>query len=281
MLNELRYQFIQHPSPVRKLIAINVGIFIVLSMLRIFANLFNVINLSDYLVNNLALPATFGRLVLKPWTILTYMFLHQGFFHLLFNMLWLYWLGELFFEYLGKQKLYQVYVLGGLAGAFIYLIAFETLPLFQPVKENAIALGASAGVLGIVVATATLLPNYEVKLLLFGFVKLKWLAFGVVVVDFLSLSGNQAGGHLAHLGGALAGYLFIKQISSNTWFDKPLKTITNLFKPKPKLKVHHHAKTNGPYNQDEVDLILEKISKSGYDSLNSREKEVLFKASKN
>jgi membrane associated rhomboid family serine protease len=213
------------------------------------------------------------------------MFLHDGFFHILFNMLWLFWMGNILHEYLGNKRVYQSYFLGGIFGGLIYMLAYNVFPAFNEAKHVSYALGASAGVLSVVVSAATLLPDYQIRLLFFGDVKLKWIALISVVLDLISIPNGNAGGHIAHLGGALFGFLFIKYLYTNTVFDKYIDKIGNLFSRKSKLKVHYKTTQNGnnvniKVSQQEVDLILDKISKSGYESLSKREKEILFKASK-
>ena len=219
------------------------------------------------------------------------MFLHDGFFHILFNMLWLYWLGGLLQEYLGNSKTYQAYFLGGIFGGLIYIISYNIFPVFQNSLPISFALGASAGVLSVLVAAATLLPDYPIMLLFFGEVRLKYIAIFSVLLDFINIPGGNAGGHIAHLGGALFGYLFIKFIYSKSnmpnALDKIFDGIFSIFKTKSKMKVHYKNNTtnmnssaNRKTNQHDVDAILDKISKSSYESLSQKEKEILFKASK-
>ncbi len=225
----------------------------------------------------------------QPWSILSYMFLHDGFMHILFNMLWLYWVGSLLQEYLGNTKTYEAYFLGGISGGILYLLAYNFLPAFAANVSYSFALGASAGVLAVVCAAATLLPDYNFKLLFFGNVKLKYIALISVLLDLISIPQGNAGGHIAHLGGALFGYLFIKLIYANNNFSHKLDaffdSILNFFNSKPKIKIQHKTtfmKTaiNARPSQVDVDVILDKISKSGYESLSQAEKETLFKASK-
>ena len=151
----------------------------------------------------LAVPADLGSLIYKPWTLITYMFLHYDFLHILFNMLWLFWFGQLFMQFIIPKRMLSVYLLGGLSGALLYIIAFNLIPAFQPSVPVSIALGASASVYAVVVAVCAYIPDYSMGLLLIGRVKLKYIAIVVVVIDILSISQGNAGGHIAHLGGAL------------------------------------------------------------------------------
>lgn len=276
---EIRYTVLQSGSRVKLLIGINVAVFFVFGFLKIIETLTTGQSTwIDLITNYLAVPADLHKLLYHFWTPLTYMFLHQGIFHILFNMLWLYWMGRIFEEYLGGKKLTTVYILGGLAGALLYVLAYNIFPLFEPVKAISYTVGAPAGVIAIVVATATLLPNYTIGLLFLGPVKLKWIALFYVLISFLGVTGSNAGGEIAHLGGALLGFVYIKQIRrGNDWG----KSLEKLFKRPSKLKVVHGGKQNTGAlpSQEEIDRILDKISKSGYDSLSKQEKNTLFKVS--
>ncbi|MFN7313031.1 MAG: rhomboid family intramembrane serine protease [Bacteroidota bacterium] len=285
LFDELKQNYLYSNSAVKRIIAINVLLFLVFAMMNVLGFLFASSLNSGIVTKYFTLPATFERFLYKPWAILSYMFLHDGFLHLLFNMLWLYWLGSILHEYLGNKRVYQAYFIGGVFGGLIYMLAYQFLPAFVHVRDTAYALGASAGVLSVVVAAATLLPNYEVQLLLFGNVRLKWIALVSVLLDVISIPNGNAGGHIAHIGGALFGFLFIKYLYNHTGFEKVFDRIAGLFKPKQKVKIHHRSvniKTKNPNkpSQHEIDIILDKISKSGYESLSKKEKEMLFKASK-
>lgn len=290
---DLRYKILHSGSKINLLIGINVFIFLLINIPAILEQLF-ITGFSQpsiilsYANEYLRMPAYFPRLLTHFWTPLTYMFMHDGIFHILFNMLWLYWLGQLFEEYLGNKKTIGLYIAGGLAGALAYALSFNFIPAFA--HSEALPLitivGSSASVMAIVVATATLIPDYTLFLMFLGPVKLKWIALFYVVFDFLSIAGPNAGGEIAHLGGALLGFIYIKQLQrGNNWGE----SIGNVFKASPKIKV---VSKNANYQkvgrsghsvpqQDEIDRILDKISQTGYDSLNKNEKETLFRASNN
>jgi hypothetical protein len=208
------------------------------------------------------------------------MFMHAGFFHILFNMLWLYWLGQIFEEYLGNKRTIGLYILGGLSGALFYLLAYNFLPAFAGAAYGSTVVGASASVMAIIIATATLLPDYSISLMFIGPVKLKWIAIIYVIVDFISIVGPNAGGEVAHIGGALFGFIYIKQLQrGNDWIG----AIRGIFKSRTKLKVaskNSDRNSNSKPRQEEIDRILDKISQTGYESLNKQEKEILFRASK-
>lgn len=206
--------------------------------------------------------------------------MHAGFFHILFNMLWLYWMGQIFEEYLGNKRTIGLYLLGGLSGALFFVLAYNFLPAFAGVVSGSTVVGASASVMAIIIATATLLPDYTISLMFIGPVRLKWIAIFYVLIDFLSIAGPNAGGEIAHLGGALFGFIYIKQLQrGHDWIG----AIRGIFKSSSKLKVatrNSDRNSNSKPRQEEIDRILDKISQAGYDSLNKQEKEVLFRASK-
>jgi membrane associated rhomboid family serine protease len=251
-------------------------------------------------------PADLESLLYKPWTLVTYMFLHYDFLHILFNMLWLFWFGQLFIQFIIPKRMLSVYLLGGLSGALLYIVAFNLIPAFQPPVPGSIALGASASVYAIVVAVCAYIPDYSIGLLLIGRVKLKYIAIVVVVIDVLSISGSNAGGHIAHLGGALFGFLFAIRLKKGKditkGFAATMDWLFSMFKSRPKMRVTSskyrksqrpssgasdtRAQSDMQYNkkkkatQAEIDRILDKISKNGYDSLTKEEKDTLFDMSK-
>ena len=287
IINELKRTF-QKGSMLTRLIYINLGVYLAVILVKIFQFFFQIGGL-NLLVQWLALPADLGNLLFKPWSPITYMFLHQDFLHILFNMLWLYWLGKIFLEYLSGKQLLNVYLLGGLSGAAFFVICYNIFPVFQDVLPGSFALGASAGVLAVVVATAVYVPNYTIYLMFLGPVKLKYIALVSVLLDFIFLVDGNVGGHLAHIGGAAFGYLYTSQMKKgkdiSKGFGRMLDTIFSWFKPQPKMKVTYKKKSESDieYNtrkkaeQKNVDKILEKIAQSGYESLSKKEKEILFK----
>ncbi|HXI00482.1 MAG TPA: rhomboid family intramembrane serine protease [Sphingobacteriaceae bacterium] len=280
IIKELQYKMFRSGSRLLLFIGINVLVFLIVNLLAIPEFLFTrTTSASDWLQEQLSIPAYLPALAFKPWTILTYMFSHKGLFHIFFNMLWLYWMGRLFEEYLNKRQFTFTYFAGGLAGALLFILFYNTFPAFSANVQSASLIGASASVMGIVVATATLLPDYTIQLLLFGSVRLKYLAIVYVLLDIISIAGANAGGSIAHLGGAVLGYFYIVQLrKGNDW--------SKIFMPKTRLKPisNESGKTNSNTSrfpdQNAIDLILDKISKSGYESLTKEEKQKLFNASK-
>ncbi|MFC6103787.1 rhomboid family intramembrane serine protease [Olivibacter domesticus] len=274
-LGELYYKAFQSGNKLNFFIAINTLIFLLLGIL-VLVDFFARTGIAPLLLRQLALPADLGALLYKPWTILTYMFTQQDFFHFLFNMLWLYWIGIIFLDFLNNRQLTFTYIAGGLTGGIIFLILYQFIPAFQ--AQQAILIGSSGSVYAVVIATATLVPDYTIRMLFFGNVRLKYLAAAFIVLNILGLAGNNIGGNLAHLGGGLFGFLYIIQLRrGNDWSklfkarNKKLRVIKNEKGPKGKT----------PFtNQEYIDSILDKISQSGYNSLSKAEKEALFNAGK-
>lgn len=284
--NELKDSF-RFGSNLTKLIYINLGVFIIYNLIRAFLFIGGTPIGSNY-AYLLSVPADFSGLVLRPWTLLTYMFFHEDFLHILFNILWLYWFGQIFLQFLSQRQIVGVYILGGISGAILFILAFNFIPVFSSDTGMAIALGASASVLAIVIAVSTLRPNHTLYLLFLGPVKLKYLALITILIDIISLPVSNAGGHIAHLGGALFGFLFTKALLRGWDLTYPFSWFEGLgrlsFKKKSKLKVDHRSPNpDHAYNYQKVqkhqnvDKILDKISKSGYDSLTKEEKETLFR----
>jgi membrane associated rhomboid family serine protease len=283
LFNEVKYTFSNNDHAIKRIVIINVAVFLTFAIIHVFAFLFRLdATAVNHFKTHLMLPASFATFISQPWSILTCMFLHDGFFHILFNMLWLFWIGNLLHEYLGNQKVYEAYFAGGVFGGVVFMVCYQLFPVLYPYITTTYALGASAGVLSVVVAAATLLPNYPFQLLLFGNVKLKYLAIATVLLDFISIPQGNASGHIAHIGGALFGYLYIKYIYK--YGSLLPEKLWSSFRSKSKVKIYHqqtHSKIwKAKPSQDEVDRILDKISKSGYDSLTKIEKDILFKASK-
>lgn len=233
-------------------------------------------------------------LLLQPWSIISYSFFHNGFFHILTNMLMLNFVGKQFTNYFTQKQLLGLYILGGLFGGIVYVASYELLPLLA--HQQALLVGASASVMAILVATTTYQPFMEVRLLFFGSIKLWHIALVFLLIDLIQLPMENTGGHLAHLGGALFGFLYVKLVQNGTDLTIGTSTIidffTNLFLSKEKMpfkKVHRNPKpiqvvktaskiVTKDKTQQQIDEILDKISKSGYDSLTTDEKEFLFKA---
>lgn len=286
LINDIKLQF-GRATGLFRIMAINIGIFLLITLTRTILYLFTGDGSAiDLVVSKLSLPADPATVMYQPWSLFTYMFLHTDVLHILFNMLILYWTGRLFTEYLGNEKLWATYLLGGLTGAVLYIISFNLFPVFAGAKTIAFLLGASAGVIAVLVAVATLLPDYIVHLLILGPVKLKYVAIVSILLYFISIPLGNAGGHIAHLGGALFGFIMIRQLRSGRDLTAWL---TGIGKKKAKMKVvsRQASRPGGEVqfqdtasdSQEVVDRILDKINKSGFDSLTRHEKEILYRAS--
>ncbi len=281
LFGDLWHKAFRSGNPLYLFIAINILVFVVVNLLSLITALgFTSINLSGYLLSWLQLPASVSAWLYKPWTIVTYMFTQQGLFHALFNMLWLFWLGMIFLDFLKKRQFVFVYLAGGLVGGALYLLAYNLVPVFKAEAFRTVMIGASASVSAVVFATATLLPDYTIRMLFFGNVRLKYLALAFIIIDVLAIAGLNAGGSIAHIGGALFGYIFIKRLQNGDDWSRML----GRQKKQRRLRV---VRNESPAyeeplvpNQEVIDRILDKISQSGYESLTKAEKEALFKASK-
>lgn len=288
-----------------QLIVINVVGFVVLGVLGVFFTLAGYGELFTSISHYIMVPSDLGQLIFQPWSLITYFFYHQGVFHILFNMLFMYWFGRIISEYLGQNKVLGLYVWGGIFGGLLYLLAYNLIPFYQGAVATSYLLGASGGVIAIVVGAAAFMPNYTIPLIFLGPVRLKYIAAFYVITSLLRSTGVNAGGEIAHLGGALAGWLFITQLQKgNDWSKVIIQFITwvkSLFKPQPKIKVSYRkekatagnssskststkssnsSKNSSSASQAEIDAILDKISEKGYDALSKEEKQKLFNASK-
>jgi membrane associated rhomboid family serine protease len=271
-----------------RLIYVNIGIFLILTIIAIIGFLLVNPGISEWTIRFLSVPSSMNTLLIKPWTIITYMFTHKELLHILVNMLWLYWFGNIFLEYFDQKKLVAVYVLGGVAGAVMYVLSYNVFPAFAQVVEESIPLlGASASVMAIVVAIAAYVPDYTVSLFLFGRIKIKYIAVLIFILTSVLDFSVNSGGKLAHIGGALFGYFYTMSYRKGKdpakWFNNLADRVVALFKPSKKMKVTYKRRADDfEYNrtkvekQEKINKILDKISKAGYDSLTKEEKDLLF-----
>ena len=277
-------------SSLTRLIYLNIAVFFLISIGSIIGYLLNNQTLSLNILNWFSVPSSIKAFLLRPWTLITYMFTHKDIWHILFNMLWLYSFGRIFLEYLDQRKLVAVYLLGGISGAIVYILSFNIFPAFTGVVADSIAIGASASVMAVVIAIAAYVPDYTVQLFILGRIKIKYLALGIFVLTSIMDFSVNSGGKLAHIGGALFGYLYILNLRRGRDIGKGFNSIIDffatIFKPRKKLKVTHKKVANEfEYNrikvehQKRINQILDKISKGGYDSLTKEEKETLFNES--
>lgn len=283
-----------------QIILINVIIFGALAVFYVFGRILGLEAVFGFVHDQFSIPPMFSDFIMRPWTILTYAFAHSldSIFHILFNMLIFYWFGQLIVEYLGNQKIISLYVLGALAGAAVYLLVYNIVPFYKEQAGFSGMVGASAAVYAVTVAAATLMPNYTFHLLFFGPVKIKYIAGFYILTSFIGSVGGNAGGNIAHMGGAAMGYFYIRQLQSGNdlglWVISTMTFFKSFFVKQSKIKVTHKterrqssssrsstsASNRTSVDQEEIDTILDKISKSGYESLSKSEKQKLFNASK-
>lgn len=289
------YKRFKNENIVGRFIYVNVAIYIIVAFIGVFATLFNVRNYVGDYMRWFELPASLEQFIYQPWSILTYMFLHERIMHILWNMLALYGFGRIFLSFFSLRHFVGVYLLGGLMGGLFFMLAFNVFPYFDGVVGNAYLLGASASVLAVVVASAVRSPNYTVNLMFFGSMRLMTVAVITVVVSLLLLASENAGGNFAHLGGAFAGWLFAYMLNKGKDIASPINKIIDFFatfslkKPSaPKAKFNYSRggraadyeyNANKKKESEVIDKILEKVKASGYSSLTEEEKKRLFDAS--
>ncbi len=284
IIDDIKNQY-RRGSMLMRIIYINIGVFVLLRLAVLVAAVMGFDG--QALIHAIAMPAQWGMLLRKPWTVLTYMVTHYELLHILFNMLWLYWLGRIFLEYFTPKQLAGLYILGGIGGATLYSVSMNLLPHFA--GQSAYLLGASASILAVVVATAVYAPNYRISLLFIGNVSLKWVAIVTVLIDLLSVEAGNAGGHIAHLGGALVGAAYALMMRRGHDITAGLNALIDgvvaLTKrrkpqePEVKSRAAGSATASEP-TEAELDRVLEKIKRSGYSSLSDSDRDVLFGASR-
>lgn len=290
ILEEIKQSF-NRGNYLTRLIYINAGVFLVVQLLSV---VFYLLDISNIWFTYLELPAFFHTLMKQPWSIITYMFMHRDLIHLIFNLLALYWFGKIFIDYFSQKQLVGLYILGGIGGAIFYLIAYNITNTFQYNIFFSYLIGASASVMAIIFALVRYIPDEEINLALIGPVKLKYLGIGMLILDIIGTTSGNAGGSIAHIGGAVTGYLFGHlMVNSGKDITEPInKLITwvnDFFKrnKKPKFTIHKNtSKTDEEWNiennnrkrenNEEIDRILDKIKKTGYANLSDEEKKKLF-----
>ncbi len=288
---KLRYKY-KTATILEKLIGVNIVLFVAIFLLKTIAFLFQFP--SDFILDWLVFPKELSEFLYKPWTIITYAFLHAGVWHILSNMFILYFSGIYFLTYFSPRRMLNYYLLGAIAGALVFMLSYNLFPVFGG-SGNSYLIGASAAVMAILVGIATHVPNMRIRLMFLGSLKFWWIAAFLVVLDVIQIPFGNPGGHLAHLGGAFLGYIYTVEIGKGRdigkwleniedWFvglfskekKSPLKTVHRNRKTAPKTR----AKTSASDYQIKIDSILDKIGSSGYDSLTKEEKDFLFHAGK-
>nr|MBS0038292.1 rhomboid family intramembrane serine protease [Saprospiraceae bacterium] len=296
--SDIKREF-RYGNMVTRLILINIGVFVAINIVKLILNGLNAGETSPIFLKilyGLSISDDWWHNLTHPWVIFTSMFLHEGFWHILWNMLFLYWFGRIIGDFIGDNKIFPLYLMGGLAGSLGFFAAANLLPMFT--ASSYFAMGASGAVMAIVMAAGVLAPDYQMRLLLIGLVKLKYIVAAIIFIDIISIANNiNTGGHFAHLGGVAFGWYFIYSLRQGVDLSKPVNGAIDSFldwlssenKPKrAKLRTVRGGKKSESQNppirsaslQEKVDEILDKIRESGYESLTEEEKETLFQASK-
>lgn len=323
LFDDFKSAFSRPNNGLIQLILINISVFVAMGLLLVFSRIMGFEEVFAFIERQFILPAELSQFISRPWTLFSYAFMHSfsGIFHILFNMLVLYWFGRLFVEYLGSDRLIALYVLGALAGGAIYLLAYNFVPFYiekAPLTSGMV--GASAAVFAVAVAIATKMPNYTFMLLLFGPVRIKYLVAIYIFISLLGAVGQNAGGNLAHIGGALMGFVYMRALMNGSdigqWITQLLDGINRIFSGREKIRVSHRREEpisnkdpeqssrksfmnwgntgtksgtsswgnasakSKVISQAEIDRILDKISESGYESLSKEEKNMLFQYSR-
>ncbi|WP_335965951.1 rhomboid family intramembrane serine protease [Galbibacter sp. PAP.153] len=285
--NDIRYKF-STLNIAEKIIVINVAIFIIDTLLVFLLQL-----PGDYIMRWFELPKSFNVFILQPWSLVTYAFFHGGFMHIFWNMILLYFSSRIFLNLLSKKYFLNVYFLGAISGGILFLLSYNIFPAFSGINSSLI--GASAAIMAILIFICTYLPNQEVRIIFFN-IKLWYIGALFVLLDLIQLPLGNSGGHIAHLGGSLLGFVYAKKLQEGTdigaGFSNLMSSVGNMFskskksplktvhKNKQRPKASRNNKASGNEHQKQIDAILDKISKSGYESLSKEEKDFLFKAGK-
>jgi len=277
--DKIQYEFNRGNSAIRQIIMINLGVFVFTVFVGIVAKL------SGFAPNELLeyfyIPSNLGKLLIRPWSILTNIFFHAGFWHLLGNMILLYFIGRILEDFMSTVNVWKIFLYGGISGAMLFVTAYNIFPIFSEVVSYKKLLGASGGVTAILVAAGTFLPRYQIRPFGLFNVELRWVALFFVFRDlYMFPVSDNTGGLFAHIGGALFGLFFILhlqgRIATPSWVDLSGKVF------KGKQRDERNMRPFSPHtpkpNQEEIDAILDKISQSGYNSLSKAEKDTLFNA---
>lgn len=261
-------------SNLNKIIYLNIIFFVIIKVCSSIFFLFE-INTNEFF-NKLYLPAEINLIKLQPWSIFSFMFIHLNFVHLIFNMLWLYFIGNIFLQWLDEKQLIFIYLLGGISGGLFFVLCYNYIPLLQKNIENTLALGASASIFAIMMAITIYKPDHKIQIPFIQKIKLKNITIFLTIFYIVSLSGGNTGGYLAHIGGGIFSFIYMKQLDTSKIFKGIFKN-SSKFNEKDSDYIYNQKQNK---KNKEIDIILEKISKSGYKSLNKKEKEILFKSSK-
>lgn len=299
--NQSKLSIGQDGNTLTMLLAINLSVFAILAFIKVIYHFSfqaqGVVYFDQQVFKWFTLPAALDNFIGRPWTLITHMFVHdtQAIWHILGNMLWLWAFGYILQDLSGNKKLVPLYIYGGLAGALVYALAFNFIPTLKPGLAESQAVGASAAVMAIAIGATTLAPGYRIFPMLNGGIPLWVITIIYLIIDIASIPFGNAGGHIAHLGGAAMGFFFISALQRGhdwgAWINNFFDWVNNLFNPdkpkkgnSPKTTLYYNSKVQ-PFKkanvitQQRIDEILDKISQKGYHSLTDDEKEMLKRAS--
>lgn len=311
IIDEIRYQF-RYGGVLTQIVLVNAAVWVFLILFKVFntlvfSQIWEGVNPYETFKTFISVPSDLMTLATRFWTPLTYMFVHEGAFHIIFNMLWLWWFGKIFTVFLDVKKILPIYLLGGLAGAVLFVLSYNLIPAFA--GSNFPMIGASASVMAVVFATVALSPDYSIRLIFIGDVRIKYIALVLVLFDLLAIGNlSNTGGHIAHLGGAGMGFFLMRMLQNGNDFISPINNFFDKIQGKersaPKImrrrpepvgseskryqktvitSINRKTKESlSPENmtmqekKDKVDEILDKIKEKGYDNLSKAEREFLF-----
>ena len=279
-IEKIQHQF-KTATIVEQFIYINIFVFVLSYLVNSFSFLMNMGD--NFVFNWFSLPANFEDFISKPWTLFSYGFLHGGFIHILFNLIVLFYFGNLFLDFFSKNDFLIYFFSGIVAGGLIFMLSYNYFPALK--NDPSYLVGASAGITAIVVGIATKVPNYALHFRFIGGIKLWYIAVAFVMLDVVQIPVSNTGGHLAHIGGAIIGFILTNQFDRTTKKTSLFSTIFNSRKQKPLKTVYKKPKsasnnTTTSTQQHKIDAILDKISKSGYETLTKEEKDFLFSVGK-
>jgi membrane associated rhomboid family serine protease len=281
--DDIVYQFRQG-SIITRLISICIGIFLLFETLHLILWAGGNELLYSRIYHLFALPSSFSNFLIQPWSGITFMFMHADVWHIFYNMLWLYWFGEIYQLYMHDRRALPIFVFGSLTGGALIMVLSYIIPPLRATIDVSYTVGASAGIFAIVFAATALNPDHRINLFLIGPVPIKYIAVGSFVLSYIAITHGNAAGEISHIGGAIFGFAYIKSLQAGTDWFVPLDKIARLSRPKNKLKatyINTGNRREGPSDseQKKLDDILDKIAKSGYNSLSKDEKDFLFKFS--
>jgi membrane associated rhomboid family serine protease len=277
--DEIKAAFKSNQNGVTQLLVVNIALFLVFGLVNVVGWASSTGGANAFVIDYLSLSSQLTQAAFHPWTLLTYSVIHIDLFHLVFNMLGLYWFGQILQEFIGPRKVLNFYLFGGICGGLLFLLIFNLLGIKSMAPASSHLLGASGAVYGIICGAAFLVPNYTLRLLLFGFVRLKYVALAFVLISFVQIPYGNPGGNIAHLGGALGGIMYLKFLQGRFRFRFGLKK-KKIYQTSGRIIKMDAPSKRESNPQEELDFLLDKISEKGIQSLSKEEKNRLEYLSK-